>query len=256
MKKFINFLLGLLLFSSIIALSSIISIRKITSKESITTIIHTIIESNNQTLTESLLENSNTKDLIKYIDNKKLEESIGEYISDAILYNTKVSKKEPNSSKIIEVIKEGITKYNNDNKEKIDIKEAEESLEKGLQEMDLKALQNKHVVSIFKAVYSKKIFYILIAVIIISSILILINSDIKKLFFHLGMSTFISSLLIILLFLLLNGLLNSSDIPKETINIIRDLISNIKRVGIYGIITGIIFMTASVIIPAKEKELE
>ena len=251
MKKFINFLLGLLLFNAILALGLIISFKAVLSKDNISKIIYTLLETNESSL-DSIAHNTDGH-LSKYVDKTKLSKAMGEYINQTILYNTEVSKTPPNRSIVIEEIRESIKKYNKDNKDQISEDVADNYVEE-LKEFEEESFKDKKVLILFKTIYSKKIFGIIIAIIIICASLIMLNSDLNKVFFHLGLTTIMSSTILFIILLIANSLINDSTGAEDLIPIVKITISKLRNIGIYGLLIGIVSMTLYKIIPKRELE--
>jgi len=249
MKKFINFLLGLVMFNAIIALGIIISFKTILSENTLSKVVYTLLETNKNSLDSIALDTDDN--FSKYIDKDSFSKALGKYVYQSLMYNTEVSNIKPNKSIVIEEIRKSIKKYNKNNKDQISEDVADTYGEK-LTKFDKDSINEKSVIKVFKIIYSKKVLSIIIAVILICLALILVNSDINKVFFHLGLTTIISSILLFVLLLIATSLLKSSSDFNEIKSLVDIIASKIRNIGIYSLLIGIVSMTLSKVIPKRE----
>ena len=225
MKKFLNVVIGILIFGGVFLLSLIMIVRLLTSPNTLNKIVESekITENEKKEAFSRLFSDDEIqRDFYKYIDDKKYKEVVVDFIFQ--FYEATTANKKVDTSNIEKLIRESADKYNEDHEEKI----SDEILEESISNFTSDILEQKpdEVLSIlFKIIYSNNYLYMyIIVLILLLGLLYLINKIINTPIFVLGVDMVIVAFILFDLFAGLNHKLILSNIM---IIVLTDLIVGI-----------------------------
>ena len=225
MKKFLNVVIGIVIFGGVFLLSLIMIVRLLTSPNTLNKIVESekITENEKKEAFSRLFSDDEIQsDFYKYIDDKKFKEVVVDFIFQ--FYEAKTANKKVDTSNIEKLIRESADKYNEDHEEKI----SDEILEESISNFTSDILEQKpdEVLSIlFKIIHSNNYLYLyIIVLILLLGLLYLINKIINTPIFVLGVDMVIVAFILFDLFAGLNHKLILSNIM---IIVLTDLIVGI-----------------------------
>ena len=255
MKKVANVFLGIIIFGALIVTSVLMVGRKFLAPSNMVTLMNIVAKDDGgyEKFTDILYEGAN-KELPKYIDEKKLEKSLSEYLSSYFKVQAGVLDK-MDSEDLEKVLNEAVDKYNKNADKKI----AKEEITKAIKELDAELGKNdvidKDTKKVFEFIYSKTL-YICIGIIILCLVLIyIVCKRLDKVLFHLGLSSLINGIIIKLAGGAFGKLLDGefSDELQQLFN--KNFVGTISKVGITAIIVGVVCIVASIVVKKQyEKE--
>ncbi len=225
MKKFLNVVIGILIFGGVFLLSLIMIVRLLTAPNTLNKIVESekITENEKKEAFSRLFSDDEIQsDFYKYIDDKKFKEVVVDFIFQ--FYEATTANKKVDTSNIEKLIRESADKYNEDHEDKI----SDEILEESISNFTSDILEQKpdEVLSIlFKIIYSNNYLYMyIIVLILLLGLLYLINKIINTPIFVLGVDMVIVAFILFDLFAGLNHKLILSNIM---IIVLTDLIVGI-----------------------------
>ena len=254
MKKVLNVFLGLIAFVAILGAGLLIGGRNVLSGDNMTKLLKVFVdEKGEDSITDSLFSDLEVKDFRDYVDDKKLEDAMGDYISDYFKVEIGI-KDEMDSSKLAEVLKDAAKDYNKDNKENISTKDIDKALKELDKDIVKESKLDNDVKGVFKVIFSNSTLFIFIAVAALFLFFIyLVSKSLKTLFFHIGLTTLISGLIIkfgsssVLNYALNDSSFTGSEEAMETI------FNAVGTIGIIGIVIGIVCFVLSFVFGKKSK---
>ena len=255
MKKVFNVFLGIIIFIGLLGAGILIGGRNVLSGQNMTKIVNAIVKEENgsNSITDDLFDEIDQVGFKDYVDEKKLEKAMGSYISSYFKMSAGVVD-EMDSSELSDILKDAAKEYNKDHKEKIDTKEIDDALKEVDKQLEDAKIVDKEVQEVFKVLYNNKILLVLIGIVVILLLIIyFVNKSLKVLFFHLGLTSLLSGLIIKFgSSTILNYALNDSSFENHT-ETVENIFNAIGTIGLIGIICGIVFIVISIILGRVNK---
>ncbi len=254
MKKVLNVFLGLIAFGAILVAGILIGGRNVLSGNNMTKLLNVFVdEQGEESITDSLFSDLDVKDFRDYVDDKKLENAIGDYISNYFKVEIGV-KDEMDSSKLANVLKDAAKKYNKDHEENVSTKDIDKALKTLDKEVVKESKLDNDVKKVFKVVFSNSTLFIVIAVAALFLFFIyLVSKSLKTLFFHIGLTTLISGLIIKFgTSTILNYAINDSSFTGSE-DAMKTIFNAVGTIGVIAIVIGIACFVLSVVFGKKEK---
>jgi hypothetical protein len=246
MKKVANVFLGIIIFGALIVASVLMVGRQFLAPKNMVTLMNIVAkdEGGYEKFTDIL---DSDEKLGKYIDEKKLEKALSEYLSSYFKVQAGVLDK-MDSDDLEEVLHEAVDKYNKTADDKIAKSEVKDAIAKLDKELKTEQVVDKDVKKVFEVIYSKTI-YVCIGIIVLCLFLIyLVCKRLDKVLFHLGLTSLINGIIIKLgggAF----GRVLEEDLPDELQTMFnKNLMGTVSKIGITAIVIGVICIVASIII--------
>ena len=251
MKKVVNVFLGIIIFCSLIVFSVLMVGRKFLAPSNMTTLMNIIAKDDGgyDKFTDILYEGSN-KELPDYIDEKKLEKALSEYLSSYFKVQAGVLDK-MDSDDLEKVLNEAVDKYNKNSDSKIAKEEVDKAINELNEELETEQVVDKDVKKVFEVIYSKTI-YICLGIIILCLVLIyLVCKRLDKVLFHMGLTSLINGIIVYLAGGAFGKFLEEemSDELQQLFN--KNFIGTVSKVGIMAIIIGVICIVASIVLKKR-----
>ena len=247
MKKVVNVFLGIIIFGALIVFSVLMIGRQFLAPKNMVALMNIVAKDDGgyDKFTD-ILEDSDSK-ISEYIDEKKLEKALSEYLSSYFKVQAGVLDK-MDSDDLEKVLNEAVDKYNKNADEKIAKSEVKDAIAKLDKELKTEQVVDKDVKKVFEVIYSKTI-YVCIGIIVLCLFLIyLVCKRLDKVLFHLGLTSLINGIIIKLgggAF----GRVLEEDLPDELQTMFnKNLMGTVSKIGITAIVIGVICIVASIII--------
>ncbi len=246
MKKVANVFLGIIIFGALIVASVLMVGRQFLAPKNMVTLMNIVAkdEGGYEKFTDIL---DSDEKLGKYIDEKKLEKALSEYLSSYFKVQAGVLDK-MDSDDLEKVLDEAVEKYNKNADEKVAKSEVKDAISKLNKELETDQVIDKDAKKVFEVIYSKTI-YICIGIIVLCLILIyVVCKRLDKVLFHLGLTSLINGIIIKLAGGALGKFLEEelSDELQAMFN--KNLIGTVSKVGITAMIVGVVCIVASIIL--------
>ncbi len=254
MKKVFNVFLGIIAFVAILCAGVLIGGRNIFSGNNMSKLLNIVVdEKGEESLKDAIFDDTEYKGFSDYVDEKKLEDALGDYVSNYFKVEVGISSK-MDSSKLSKVLKDAAEEYNEDHDKEISSKEIDRALDRLDKEVIKESKLGDEEKKVFKAIFSNSTLFIFIAIAALFLFFIyLVSKSLKTLFFHIGLTTLISGLIIkfgssgILNYALNDSSFTGSEDAMETI------FNAVGTIGIIGIVIGIVCFVLSFVFGKKAK---
>ena len=252
MKKVVNVFLGIIIFGALIVFSVLMIGRQFLAPKNMVALMNIVAkdEGGYEKFTD-ILEDSDSK-IGEYIDEKKLEKALSEYLSSYFKVQAGVLDK-MDSDDLEKVLNEAVDKYNKNADEKIARSEVKDAIAKLDKELETEQVVDKDVKKVFEVIYSKTI-YLCIGIIVLCLFLIyLVCKRLDKVLFHLGLTSLINGIIIKFAGGAFGKFLEE-ELPDELQTMFnKNLMGTVSKIGITAMVVGVVCIVASIIV---KKSLE
>lgn len=249
LRGLINFVLRFIIFTSIAAICSIYIVRSFLSGNNISDML---FSNNVISATEEYEE------FTEYVDVEEIKETYGDILNEYLKYYTGVNKELPSTEGIEKILNDYCDKYEAETGNKVDRSFISENM-KEIDKIIAETTPNKNdkISQAFSLIYSNKVITIAIIAFIVSSILVIvINKSILKLVSILASIFITNALCFYVLSLATTSLVNNI---AEDLSVIDPIINSVKsilnNVGLISIIVGIVFIVLLIIVKVVKKSL-
>ena len=260
MKKFFTSILSFIMLVVLVLFSVITIARSMLNGNNLYDVIKEGVQEKlgdkriEQSMIETMLPEAESEEIIKYINENKLNEEMGNLISGYLKYTSGVTKEKPDMSEFKEILDEAIKKYEKETGKKVDTKRYDDAInsfeEEIVKKNDIDI--DEKVRNIFGLMYSNTIYYGMVIVFVICLLFIyLINRSIITTFRSTYIIFIISSVFFIIVSFLSKYLNNLDDIEMSAFKKISSLT---RKCGLIQAIIAVVLISIVIILKTIEKK--